>query len=386
MKKTIIFLCFLIMLFIQVFFAMPVYMLKAANFTYSLNFETNTVASFTGYKPNLIPTTNNLALKVNYSFTANYYFNTCTGVSGVVDMQLQLRYQFTTAIGTVDLPNISCTTSTTPYSISGTFNNVTNNFNALTLDDANYNRFDIYLFVTPNSSHIGKTLTFTSVRFDYDISYSFNSTYPLTHILLDRDIPALTRSDSTNISTANLSYRDYLVYVYNDFDTYTINNTNTTNSGNTRKKFALPFIDDTNLNIVTAKGVGVGTQTTATAITFSFNTSSIKSIYSTYNLWYLNTSNRQVSFTPNTLPTFTYIDPCSVWDMKCGFNNLVTYVVKDMPVTSSIYSLASDGYKLIGTTFQYVTSLFSTNNLFIYMLMIAFGGTIVSWLYGKVSD
>jgi hypothetical protein len=355
---------------------------QAAEYNFFVDFSTKEVADFTDFKQTFNEDTSNLNLEYNFVFTGTYYFDSCpTAFTLDMDWRLSVRINLGNTIQLVNLnlPNLICNTFGDEYNaeISGSLSS--EYLDALVNDDVNYLDWTPAMIFRMAPSSSGRTLYLQNYTFYFDLTYDFGTTYLFNYFLSDQQQVSGGTGTGFNF---NQSRRHYLSYVYTTAgnDSYYIRNTNTTNLGTTRKKYAVDY----NQEFFRGQSVGAGFFTDNTGPTPDTRVlASSGSIFYqfTYRYHYLNVANLAQAIVDAPIIGFTeevcdggFLDI----NVGCYVNNALAYIVNDAPVISDAFTLLNTGIELAAQTFGIIGN-FSDDNVFGYLILVGFGFIAVKW-------
>jgi hypothetical protein len=351
----------------------------AATFDYFVDFSTKEVADFDDYRQTFNEDTNNLQLKYKFIFGGSYYFDSCpTNFSLNVDYRLSVLKPTTEIIQDVLLPNFLCNTIPTDYNavVEGFLSSVY--LDLLVNDDALFNEFRASLIFRPLSASVGRTLYLENYIINFDITYDFGTTYLFNYFLSDQKYKERT---TTGTWTFNSTQSQYLNYVYTTAgnDTYFIRNTNLSNLGTTRKKYAIDYNEEFFRG--NSVGAGFNSDFVGAADTFFVASTAVAVLNNVYEYHYLNVANLAQAIVDAPIIDFTE-ESCSGGfldiNVACYVNNAIAYLVNDAPVISDAFTLLNTGIELAAQTFGIIGS-FSDDNVFGYLILVGFGFIAVKW-------
>jgi hypothetical protein len=354
----------------------------AATYNYFVDFSTKEVADYTDFKQTFNEDTSNLTLDYSFNFTGTYFFDSCPTIFTLeMDWRLNVRINAgtTITIKDVSLPNLTCNTFGDEYDVELTGSLSSEYLDAVVNDDANFVQFIPIMIIRQGASSNGRTLYLQNYTFYFDLTYDFGTTYLFNYFLSDQQHVA---GGTGTGFTFNQTRRHYLGYVYTTAgnDTYYIRNTNTTNLGTTRKKYAVDY----NSEFFRGQSVGAGFFTDNTGPTpDSRLLSSSGSIFYSfeYRYYYLNVANLAQAIVDAPVIGFTE-EVCSGGfldiNVGCYVNNALAYIVNDAPVISDAFTLLNTGIELAAQTFGIIGN-FSDDNVFGYLILVGFGFIAVKW-------
>jgi hypothetical protein len=349
----------------------------AANYFYYEDFATKEVANYDDFKQSYNSDTDNLSGYVQYSFSGNYSFDSCSG--GFTGLDAQWYILADTSGSNVqlgdreNLPDFTCTTGMTFYRAVVRRDLTPTIIDSIMNDDAAGTIFRGVIRLGSAAAAVGKTMYLQNAYAYLEIGYEFDTTYLFNYILSDQKFDGFANDGFTGATG-----RTTVQYVYTTAgnDTYYIINTNTSDIGTTRKKYAV------NTDDVFFRGESVGSRMyyTRTGVdSFYFASAQTKFLQHFWNFSYLNSSNYQQPI--DNVPEFEYeYEDCgwNAFNIPCFVNNGIAYVVNDAPVISDAFTLLNAGMKLGGQAFS-IIGQFTDNNLFGVLVLGGLGITAVRW-------
>jgi hypothetical protein len=356
---------------------------QAVQYVSFVDFSTKEVANFTDYKQTFNEDTSNLNLQIHFNFNGTYKFDSCP-TAFVVNIRYQLYARLNgtgeyTFVGEADLPDMPCTTIDDFYEIEHTHSLSSTFLDALVDDDASFIDFRASMLFVNSPQNNGRTLSLSLYQFYFDITYDFGTTYLFNYFLSDQQY--VQRFNSAGF-TFNQTQSNYLNYVYTTAgnDEYKISNTNQSNIGTTRKKYAI----DDNEEFFRGQSVGAGFTSVmvgGTPDTLVFASTGSRTLDHRYYYYYLNVANVAQAIVDAPLIEFTE-ENCSGGfldiNVGCYVNNAIAYLVNDAPVISDAFTLLNTGIELAAQTFG-VIGAFSDDNVFGYLILVGFGFIAVKW-------
>jgi hypothetical protein len=355
---------------------------NAATYAYQVDFIDKEVANFDDFRQSFNGDTSNLEPRIEWTFTGNYYFNTCTPTT-TVDVDYIVRYRLNSigddiVIATVNLPDFFCSTIPVSYTAIATVNLPSIVRDALVNNDSTFVEFSSQLRIS-RAALVGRTLYLENYGHYFNVFYEFDTTYLFNYFLSDQSFLTLGRS-TPGAWVINSTTVNFLEYVYTTAgnDTYLIENSLQVDIGTTRKKYAI------NVDDVYFRGESVGAQFRTQLVngidSFTPTVSGLEIAMGTrYAYHFLNVSNYQQPI--ENVPDFDYEYEDCGWDafnIPCFINNGIAYIVNDAPVISDAFTLLNAGMKLGGQAFG-IIGQFTDNNLFGVLILGGMGITAVRW-------
>jgi hypothetical protein len=357
---------------------------QAAQYNFFVDFSTKEVANYSAYRQTFNEDTDNLNLEVNFNFSGTYRFDSCPtvftqNVRYIVFARINGTGAFTTVV-VEELPDFLCNTSFSFYDATMTSTLPSSFLDQVVDDDTNFIQFATQILFIGSASSNGRTLFLEDYTVWFDLTYDFGTTYLFNYFLSDQAYGGRTPTGSW---TFNLPQTSYLSYVYTTAgnDQYYIRNTNQSNIGLVRKKYAIDY----NNEFFRGQSVGAGFFTdhfgpNPDQVVLSLTTSLIR--YD-YNYFYLNVSNVAQPIVNVPQFNFTYQN-CSGGfldiNVGCFVNNALAYLTNDAPIISDATQLVNAGIGFVGQTFGVIGS-FSTNNMFGYLVLGGFGFIVIKSLF-----
>jgi hypothetical protein len=362
--------------------ASGVIQVEAATYNFFVDFSTKEVANYSAYRQTFNEDTSNLNLEYNFRFTGDYWFFSCPSLFTInMDWRLSARLIGSgayTQIINLALPDLPCVTSPTFYSASLTGTLSASYLDNLVNDDANFIDFYQTMIFREQAAMSGLQLRLQNYSFFFDITYDFGTTYLFNYFLSDQ---FFSSSNFSFIGTRNQATNIYLGYVYTTAgnDAYYIRNTNNTNLGSTRKKYAVDY----NQEFFRGSSVGAGffvdyTGPTPDTITFDGVGSTFYDHF--YRYYYLNVSN--VAQEIVNAPVFEFVEEdCGSFlalNVGCFINNAFAYITNDAPIVSDAFTLLNAGIEMAAQTFGIIGE-FADDNVFGVLILAGFGFIAVKW-------
>jgi len=357
---------------------------QAATYNFFVDFSTKEVSDFTAFNKTFNGDTINLNSRINFIWTGSYRFDSCpTAFIQNANWAYQLRLNGTGSVlatETFALPDLPCTTTNTSYFSNHTSVNLPSTIlDALVDDDANFIAIETIIILPGQSSSQGRTLSLLGYRFDFDISYDFGTTYLFNKFLSDQQFVSRVALGGTWTFASTRSVNLKYVYTTAGNDEYYINNSNVSNIGTTRKKYAVDF------NNEFFRGESIGAQLsvgyTGTDQVVLFSGTSL--LAHNYNYYFLNAANLSQPIVTVPQFNFTY-EVCSGGfldiNVGCFVNNALAYLTNDAPIISDATQLINAGISFVGQTFGVIGS-FTTNNMFGYLVLGGFGFIVIKSLF-----
>lgn len=350
---------------------------EATDYTYFVDFSTKTVANFDDYDQMFYESTYDLNNTFQYTFNTYYRMNTCPP-SQASDVYILLRYRVN-SVGTygqflIELPDMPCTVSNTFYQITGSVELPDLVLNAVVNDDANFIEFLANFFVKNNAALGSRIITLTDTEFVYTFEYDFGTTYLFNYFLSDTKFNAVAPSSGVIITGAMDVDFDYVMTAAGN-DRYFIINSDTTNYGNVRTKWAIDY----NLEYFRGESIGSRYIVSYDTITIPQDATLYKGIGNQLLYYYLNaaTANQAIVDAPEF--NFDYED-CGwdVFNIPCFINNGLAYITNDAPIISDAITLLNAGIGMAAQTFG-IIGAFTTDNVFGYLILAGFGFIAVRW-------
>lgn len=352
---------------------------EAADYVYFVDFSTKTVANFNDYTQQFLSTTYDLKLNLQVTVNTFYKMNTCLPATAS-DVFLFTLYRANgtgsySSLPNVDLPDMPCQTGDTFYQIT-TQQNLDQSFLDLIInDDTNYIQIQPQLVIRGNNALTSRTITLTDVEFVYTMEYDFDTTYLFNYFLSDSVYQFSFGSTGVTLTgTVDVDF-DYVMTTAGN-DRYFIINSNTTNYGTTRTKWAIDY----NMEYFRGESIGSRYIITIPEVTISVAASGTnRGVGNSFGYYYLNaaTANRAIVDAPEF--DFTYED-CGwdVFDIPCFINNGLAYITNDAPIISDAITLLNAGIAMAAQTFG-IIGAFTTDNVFGYLILAGFGFIAVRW-------
>lgn len=360
----------------------------AALYTFSVDFETKTVANFDDFTQSYYSTTYDLGATMTINFSGSYSFASCPAPI-TVNVNYEGYWRLNNGgpikdFRSTPLPDFPCTTTITTYS---TLINVpvSNDFIAAIIDnDANFATINSAFSFAQNLGTSGLRLRLHNWTTFATINYEFDTTYLFNFILSDTqafDVFFGNAGGSTWTSGSDKVIKVDYVYTTAGNDEYRIVNTNVASIGTLRRRYAVDY------NNEYFRGDSVGARVrhamdTLPPYTYDelfMGSSGSAFINNRWNYFFINASNKEQEI--NNVPEFEYeYEDCgwNAFDIPCFINNGLAYIVNDAPVISDAFTLLNAGMKLGGQAFA-VIGQFSDNNIFGVLILGGLGITAVRW-------
>jgi hypothetical protein len=355
---------------------------KAADYNFSVDFSEKEVDNFDDYRQSFYTDTYNLDGVVNFNFIGSYRFDSCpTAFTLNANYFLFGRPNSTGSyvqIATGGLPDFVCTTTNTTYfaQISGA--GIPAIYDAIVDDDADYFQFRSEIRLANSVATNGRTMSLLGYRFFLEYSYDFNTTYLFNYFLSDQRYEGRVSTGAT--FTFNGVQTNQLQYLYTTAgdDTYTIFNSNSSDIGTTRKKYAVDY----NEEFFRGESVGAEFDTSifgTDTILFTSSTGSASLIH-TYFWYYLNVSNVAQQLVDAPIFEFEEEDCGSflALNVGCFINNAFAYITNDAPIVSDAFTLLNAGIEMAAQTFGIIGE-FADDNVFGVLILAGFGFIAVKW-------
>jgi hypothetical protein len=357
---------------------------NAALFQFFVNFEDKIVTDFDDFRQSYISTTYDLGATITFDWQGIYSFETAPAPISV-DVRYESSWRLN-GVGTlfnflrIDLPDFLVTTTRTSFAVQRTVAVSDQFVSAVIDDDANFAQFRTNILFVNTAQTNGLKLRLESYTKFVTLNYNFDTTYLFNYFLSDTQAALPTRGGSWTIGSDFQAKNDF-VYTTAGNDEYRIVNTGPS-IGTTRKKYAIDY----NNEYFRGNSVGARVRTfydTDAPFTYDellMTSSGVASILTTYNYYFLNTSNFQQDIA--NVPTFEFeTEDCGGFlavNVPCFINNALAYIVNDAPVISDAFTLLNAGMRLGGQAFGIIGN-FSTDNLFGVMILGGLGITAVRW-------
>jgi hypothetical protein len=349
---------------------------SATDYSYFVDFSTKTVANFNDFTPTFLETTADLDNTIQFTANTFYRMNTCPP-SIAADPRLEINYRLNATGSTfstfVNLPDMPCTTVNTFYQITGSVSIPSEHLAYIVSDDANFLNFQPVMFFASQPSTAGRVITLTDFGFVLTINYDFNTTYLFNYFLSDTQFVNTVQTAGIAYSGTRLIDFDYVMTTAGN-DRYFIINSDSTNYGTTRTRWAI----DNDNQYFRGESIGSRYRLIQPTITIS-NTTSGQFFLFNFNYYFLNASNKEQDI--SNVPEFEFeYEDCGwdAFDIPCFINNGLAYVVNDAPVISDAFTLLNAGMKMGGQAFA-IIGQFSDNNLFGVLVLGGLGITAVRW-------
>lgn len=359
---------------------------NAALYTFSVDFETKTVANFNDYQQTYYSTTYDLGASVIWNFAGSYSFASCPAPI-TVNMIYRSYWLFNGVLPAIDnnnigLPDFPCTTTITTYAAEVSLPVSDQLVEAVINDDANFATLVNYMIFNQTGSTSGLRLRLHNYTHYITLNYNFDTTYLFNYFLSDTQAEAPIRV-GTGTWTVNSEQTTKVDYVYTTAgnDEYRIVNTNIGSVGLTRKKYAVDY------NMEYFRGQSIGAR-----IRHAYNTdapysydelllgsSSSSGFITSWKYYYLNAANNSQAIVDAPEFDFEYED-CGwdVFNIPCFINNGLAYITNDAPIISDAITLLNAGIGLAAQTFG-IIGAFTTDNVFGYLILAGFGFIAVRW-------
>jgi hypothetical protein len=353
---------------------------QAATYNYFVDFGTKEVADFNAYNQTFNEDTSNLNLKIKFYFSGSYRYDSCP-TAFTQDMSYQVAYRVN-GTGTqfflpeVELPNFTCTTTNTTYLATTSYTLSSSILDLVVNDDSDFIEFFGVMNFKYSPALNGRTLSLSSYRHYFELSYDFGTTYLFNYFLTDQKYQGLQAGGWTLTGTRknNLQY----VYTTAGNDAYYILNSNPVDIGTTRKKYAIDY----NGEFFRGQSVGAQFNTDVTGTDTLLITQN-RNLNTIYRWYYLNVSNvsqaivnvPQISFTTQSC-SGGFLDI----NVGCFFNNAMAWLTNDAPIISDLTTIVNVGIEFAGQTFGVIGN-FTTSNMFGYLILGGFGFIAVKWLF-----
>jgi hypothetical protein len=362
--------------------ASGVLQVEAANYNFFVDFSEKEVDDFTEYRQTFNEDTSNLTLKVNFEFFGEYKFDSCpTNFTMNANWFLSGRISGTgnyITLGSNALPDFTCTTDFTYYETNVEVSLDSSYLDTVVDDDEAY--FDLrgQMQFVHSASTSGRTLSLRLYSTYFDLTYDFGTTYLFNYFLSDQRFFFL---DTTGSWSFNTAVKQYLSYVYTTAgnDSYYIRNTNNTNLGNTRKKYAIDYDEE----FFRGQSVGAGFFTDridANVDTVALGSSGSSNMFNRYHYFYLNVSNVAQEIVDAPIFEFEEED-CGDFlslNVGCFINNAFAYITNDAPIVSDAFTLLNAGIEMAAQTFGIIGE-FADDNVFGVLILAGFGFIAVKW-------
>jgi hypothetical protein len=360
--------------------ASGVIQVKAATYNFFVDFSTKEVANYSAFRQSFNEETINLQLDVNFNFGGTYRFDSCpTAFTLNVDWNLFARANGVgsyTLITFKILPDLLCNTSNSIYNQDLTFSLDSSFLDLLVDDDTSYIQFQPRINFNSSAPVAGRTLYLEDYTTWFDLTYDFGTTYLFNYFLSDQQNLGRINNGAWTFNSTPFNYLSY-VYTTAGNDTYYIRNSNTSNLGTTRKKYAIDYDEE----FFRGQSVGAGFFTDAVGLAdlVVINPGTIF-IGNVYNYYYLNVSN--VAQAIVDAPVFEFEEEdCGDFlalNVGCFINNAFAYITNDAPIVSDAFTLLNAGIEMAAQTFGIIGE-FADDNVFGVLILAGFGFIAVKW-------
>jgi hypothetical protein len=353
---------------------------KATDYFFSVDFSTKEVVNFSDYRQTFIEDTYNLTLEVEFTFKGAYKFDSCpTAFILNAFYELYARANGTgsfTFLGDQPLPNFDCATIFTSYNAKIITSLGSSFLDLIVNDDTDFIQFSYVMGFVNSAASSGRTLSLANYGPDFDFFYNFGTTYLFNYFLSDQQYVQTTTSSGWTLTATE---RNRLRYVYTTAgnDKYYILNSNLSNIGTTRKKYAIDY----NAEFFRGNSVGAGFETFRLGIdTLLLPASGNSTIASRVNYYYLNVANLAEEIVDAPLFEFEEEDCGSflALNVGCFINNAFAYITNDAPIVSDAFTLLNAGIELAAQTFG-IIGQFADDNVFGVLILAGFGFIAVKW-------
>jgi hypothetical protein len=358
---------------------------KAATYNFSVDFSTKEVADFTAFNQSFNVDTYDLDARINFFWQGTYRFDSCPtsftiNNNWIVYYRLLPSPNVFTTLGSVNLPDFTCTTTNTSYIAQASLPLPDNMIDYLMNDDDKFIRFTSLMFMPATAATNGRTLSLLGYSNYFDISYDFNTTYLFNKFLSDQKFGSRTLTGGTWNATATPNVRLSYVYTTAGNDSYYLNNSGggLASIGSTRKRYAIDY----NNEFFRGESVGAQFRISYTGTdTNVFPGSGAVQMFLEYDYFFLNTANLAQAIVDAPIIGFTE-EVCSGGfldiNVGCYVNNALAYIVNDAPIISDAFTLLNTGIELAAQTFGIIGN-FSDDNVFGYLILVGFGFIAVKW-------
>jgi hypothetical protein len=356
---------------------------QAATYNFFVNFSTKEVADYTAYNPTFNDDTYDLDKKITFNWLGTYRFDSCP-TSFSINMFWEVLYRINGTgsflpISSSELPDFPCSTTNQTYFAQQTTNLPNAAVQAIMIDDGNFVQFRSLMSFRSSIPGSGIKLNILGYRNYFELSYDFNTTYLFNYFLSDQAFVTDSYSGAWTLGGTKVRKLEY-VFTTAGNDEYYIINTDTTDIGTTRKKYAVDY------NNEFFRGESVGAQFSKSVSgtdSFIINSISNSSIVDIYNWYFLNTANvaqaivnvPQISFTTQSC-SGGFLDI----NVGCYVNNALAYLTNTAPIISDLTTIVNTGIQFAGQTFGVIGN-FTTSNMFGYLILGGFGFITVKWLF-----
>lgn len=365
--------------------------LKADTFDSYVDYNYYDVPNFDDYTPILKDTTPNLEFYLMSEFSTDFEVSYCPPggyVAGVAHFLgvyegLTFKYQLLQS-----LPDLYCIEPYESYSYTietpltkSTMGELFIN-NIINLDD-DYMRFNNLTAFQPQIPMYGYNISFSNTYSKTWLEIRFNNNYLMSTFLLDSDF---------QYSTVSGVQRPFVLYTETENDRYNVYNDNLSTTIESRNKYAITIPDITSALVVNKIGTGWETKynnRTITATSSTFDFTSLWSIY-TFNATPMPTPFDDVAIdtTPNYsvcdyvlgFPIDCTLDGVPIGSFQAMANDLWEWTIKESPIFSDVWTLASGGFQWLSNTFQFL-GYFDVNSLLGGILALLIGVIVMLWAW-----
>lgn len=246
--------------------------------------------------------------------------------------------------------------------------------------------FNTYIQFKPSVASYGYTFTIDNYLMKTWLEVDFNNNYLMSTFLLDSDFQGSWYSSSGRIA------RPFVLYAISGNDTYNVYN-NELNDVANRYKYAveIPSID----TAIVVQKMGTGWETAHNnPVNFTMSSSSL--YFS--NKWWVYGFNAAPMKTPfddvaiDTTPNYSVCDYVLGFPIDCTLdgvpigsfqamaNDLWEWTIKESPIFSDVWTLASGGFQWLSNTFQFL-GYFDVDSLLGGILALLIGVIVMLWAW-----
>jgi hypothetical protein len=352
---------------------------QAADRDFYVTYANKEVSDFTAYTQSFNDATTSLGNSYKWTFSAQYKFDSCAGITTPLNAVFNLVYRVNTGSFTFvakQLPDLACSTSYTNYNIdvSGVF--PTNVLAAVVDDDVNYLDMRPVFDLVNSAPYFGRTLDFINVSFIFNFYYDFNTTYLFNTFLSDSQLNFFNGGPFTFPTATSETFLEY-VYTTAGNDTDRIFNYDLDNIGTTRKKYAI------DVDNVFFRGERIG-------LAYLYfrpdmrrvlpNAVGTSSVFPILYYYYFNISSFAQPLVDAPIFEFEQEDCGSflALNVGCFINNAFAYITNDAPIVSDAFTLLNAGIEMAAQTFGIIGE-FADDNVFGVLVLAGFGFIAVKW-------
>lgn len=367
--------------------------LKADTFDSYVDYSYFNVPNFDDYTAILKSSTVNLDYYLKLEGSFDYSFNSCPVIGGKM-ADVSIANRVTTPSNVVIDTNdtyggqLYCSQAYETYDFSITIplqetSDLTNYI--LNIDD-NYIFFNNYLRITGVVQSYGVQMTISNWNIKQWLEIDFNNTYLMSTFLLESDW-------INNPPFNNTINRPFVLYAETQSDRYNVYNDNLSTTFDNRTKFAIeiPNID----SALVVNKIGTGWESSSTTNYVMTLTSSIQYIQSNWRVYTLNAAPMPTPFddvaidtTPNYsicdyvlgFPIDCTLDGVPIGSFQAMANDLWEWTIKESPIFSDVWTLASGGFQWLSNTFQFL-GYFDVDSLLGGILALLIGVIVMLWAW-----